>query len=60
MKKEYIKPESSYEYVELQYHLMDPSTWSMDGGDKIPISEDDSDDEPSGAKGFDFYEENGD
>ncbi|MCI6670928.1 MAG: hypothetical protein SOZ07_01815 [Prevotella sp.] len=37
-----------------EHHIVAPSTYSLDGGDKIPISNDDSDEEPTGAKGVDW------
>lgn len=56
MKKTYINPEISVSHVELQYHLMEPTTWNVDNGTRVPIGTDDGE-EPTGAKPIWFDEE---
>ena len=57
MKRFYIQPETETMTVNIEQHRLKPSYWKVDTDDKpIPISNDD-DDDPTGAKGFDFSDD---
>jgi hypothetical protein len=50
MKKKYIAPACEIVRIEGTVGLMAPSRWNTGDGMRIPISENDLDDEPTGAK----------
>ncbi|MDY3943666.1 MAG: hypothetical protein SOY99_05505 [Alloprevotella sp.] len=58
MKKSYVAPVVNMTFMTLECHLLAPTTWSVDGGSKIPIVDaDDGDDEPTGARRFYFSDD---
>lgn len=54
MKKKYVQPVNVTQAISMEYHLMEPSTWQVDDGPKIPIGEGEGDPD---AKGYGFTED---